>query len=82
MSQQQQQQQDIVFDTGTGGFATVRIRPEYTVYSFSQKADAELFLANNANAQKQNTKVKYTSVWTDDKYVNTKTETHVVLIRH
>ena len=79
---QQPQQQDIVFNTGTGGFATARSYEGYTVYSFSQQADAELFLANNANAQKRNTKVKYTSVWTDDKYVNTKTETYVVLIRH
>jgi len=78
----QQQQQDIVYDTGTGGFVTVRISGTYSVYSFTQQADADLFLAKNANAEKKNTKVKYTSVWTDDKYVNTKTETHVVLIRH
>jgi len=78
----QQQQQDIVYDTGTGGFVTVRIGAAYTVYSFTQQADADLFLAKNANAEKRNTKVKYSSAWTDDKYVTTKATTHVVLIRH
>ena len=77
---QQPKQQDIVFNTGTGGLATARSYEGYTVYSFTEKADAELFLANNANAQKRNTKVKYVSVWNGDKYVNTKTETHVVLV--
>ena len=75
-------QQDYVFNTGTGGFATVRISEGYTIYSFTNQADAELFLANNANAEKRNTKVKYNSVWTDDKYVNTKVTTYVALIRH
>ena len=72
-----------IFQTGTGGFATARSYEGYTIYWFSQQADAELFLVNNRNiAEKRPTRVKYTSAWTDGKWVNTKMMTYVVLIRH
>lgn len=72
---------DIVFNTGTGGFITIKNRDEYVIYEFSQKADADLFLEGNDNAEKRNTIVKYNSVWTNGQWVNTKTLTYKVLVR-
>lgn len=73
--------QDMVFNTGTGGFITIRNYAEYFIFEFTQKADADLFLQGNDKAEKRNANVKYNSVYTNGKWVNTKVTTYKVLLR-
>jgi hypothetical protein len=75
-----EKEQNSVFNTGTGGFITIRNREGYIVYEFTQQTDAETFLSNNAAAKKKDTKVKLGSVWTDGKWVSTKTFTYTVIV--
>lgn len=71
---------DIKFNTGTGGFITVRVREKYVIFEFTQKSDLEHFL-QNSQSEKRNTNVKYHSVWSEGKWVNTKVFTYKALVR-
>lgn len=74
------EKKDSVFNTGTGGFITIKNREGYIVYEFTQQADAETFMSNNPSAKKKDTRVKVGSAWTDGKWVNTKTFTYTVIV--
>ncbi len=74
-------EEDIVFNTGTGGTIIVKNYGDYVIYEFSREEDMKVFLSNTPNAQKRNSNAKWSSVWTDGKWANAKHVTYKVLVR-
>lgn len=72
---------DTVFNTGKGGFVTVKNREKYFIFEFTQKTDADLFLQKNKKAEKLSTHVKYNSTYADGKWTNVKVLTYKAIVR-
>lgn len=74
-------EEDIVFNTGTGGIIVVKNYGDYVIYEFSRREDMDVFVSANQNAEVRNSNAKWHSAWIAGKWVHTKRVTYKVLVR-